>query len=142
MWRRVGLAAVVVMVALFAAYAAAVAWQSHVAANNERKANANAEAIAQRFAGEAFMAVKQGPVTNESLRTLNPGPGVGMIRARQSGSRILVTFEVTELYVIPGFTSEGEVEHCYSEAIDRHGRDVTASTSGLDCARIPVPGPS
>jgi len=141
MWRRMGLAVVVAMVALFAAYAAAVAWQRHVAANNERKANADAEAIARKFAGEALMAVKQGPVTGESLRTLNPGPGLGMIGARQSGSRVVVTFEVTESYVIPGFTSEAEVERCYSETIDRHGRDVTASTLDLDCAGIPVPGP-
>jgi hypothetical protein len=139
MWRRAGLAAVAVVVALIGAYAVAVAWQRHVAANNERKASADAEAIAQKFAGEALMAVKQGPVNTESLRTLNLGPGLGMILARQSGSRVVVTFEVTELYLIPGFTSEAEVERCYSETIDRHGSDVTASTSNLDCARIPIP---
>jgi hypothetical protein len=141
MWRRVGLSAAAVIVALFVAYIALVIWQDHVAGNNQRKATADAEASARRFAGVALTAAKQGHVTTDSLRTLNNESGLGMILVRQSGSRVTVTFEVTKWYVIPGFTSESEVERCYTETIDRSGSNVTASTADLNCARIPVSGP-
>jgi len=134
----VGLAAVAVVVALFAAFIALAIWQRHVTSNNERKATAAAQASATRFAGQALTAAKQGPVTTESLRALNTEPGLGMILARQSGTTILVTFEVTETYVEPGITSDGQVERCYTETINRQGNGVTASTANLDCAQIPV----
>jgi hypothetical protein len=142
MWRRVGLAAVAVVVALFAAYIALVVWQRHIAGNNQRKAAAAAAASASRFARAALTAAKQGrTVTTASLRTLNTEPGLGLILARQSGSRVVVTFEVTVPYVIPGFTSGGEVERCFTETIEQHRGALAASTAALDCAKLPVPGP-
>lgn len=74
------------MIALVAAYAAAVAWQHHVTGNNERKANAEAEAVARKFARDALMAAKQGPVTSESLRALTEAPGLSMIRVVLAGA--------------------------------------------------------
>lgn len=133
MWRRVRRSAVVAVVAVVTIYIVALVRLHVIAASSQHKANADVEAIAREFAREALTALRHGPVTTEWLRTINRQ--AGMISAHQSGDRVVITFQVVELY------HGALAERCYSETIVLGGPDATANTSGLACARIPIPGP-
>ncbi|MCX4748908.1 hypothetical protein OG455_25895 [Kitasatospora sp. NBC_01287] len=131
---RVGCAAVIVIAVLVAAFFGYSIYHSRqIVAQSRRKAHADAELVAQRFATELVPAFEAGPQSADSL-TQQTGLS-GFVEMDKQGTSLVVYFGSSREYA-DGWMGTLETV-CYKDTLSRRNGEIGAHLESSNCITRP-----